>query len=203
MAMMRLSFTPEEFQQLVNYYGFACKVTPEQLKVYLLSLKRRTPSHVTTSGDNRVVADVKTKTGTSAGAGASAETDTGADADINIDSNSSTKAFTLPDLTDRETLLQELMKAESQVASISLKYRESEEKATLLERARGAILEENALLKSELRRLSWENGQLRKGVADPQAPPEIETLDTQEIIKGWGNNSQPKSKSLWERITGK
>lgn len=169
MAMIRLSFTPAEFQQIVDYYGFACKVTPEQLKVYLLSLKRRTTCHAAPSEDTCLNTD------------------------------------TLPDLTDRETLLQELMKAESQVASISLKYRESEEKATLLERARGAILEENALLKSELRRLSWENGQLRKGIADPQVPPEIETLDTQEIIKGWGSNSnsQPKPKSLWDKITGK
>ncbi|HAW70471.1 MAG TPA: hypothetical protein DHD79_04940 [Firmicutes bacterium] len=160
MAMMRLTFTPAEFQQIVDYYGFACQVTPEQLKVYLLSLKRRATWK-------------------------------------NPDTN------TLPDLMDRETLLQELMKAESQLAAFSMKYRESEEKATLLERARGAMLEENSLLKSELRRLSWENGQLRRGVADPQAPPEIETLDTQAIIKGWGNNSQSNAKSLWDRITGK
>ena len=158
--MMRLTFTPAEFQQIVDYYGFACQVTPEQLKVYLLSLKRRATWK-------------------------------------NPDTN------TLPDLMDRETLLQELMKAESQLAAFSTKYRESEEKATLLERARGAMLEENSLLKSELRRLSWENGQLRRGVADPQAPPEIETLDTQAIIKGWGNNSQSNAKSLWDRITGK
>ncbi|HBE07192.1 MAG TPA: hypothetical protein DCY85_11990, partial [Firmicutes bacterium] len=76
MAMMRLTFTPAEFQQIVDYYGFACQVTPEQLKVYLLSLKRRATWK-------------------------------------NPDTN------TLPDLMDRETLLQELMKAESQLAAFS------------------------------------------------------------------------------------
>jgi septal ring factor EnvC (AmiA/AmiB activator) len=184
LAMIRMSFTPAEFQQLVDYYGFACPVTPEQLKVYLLSLKRRTTSQVSTAavtaaGDGCAIA------GTEADAGA--------------------KTSTLPDLTNRETILQELMKAETELASITQKYRESYEKATLLERARGAILEENALLKSELRRLSWENEQLRKGITDPQAPPEIETLDTQEIIKGWGDtrHRHPKTKSLWDRITGK
>jgi len=180
LAKIRMSFTPEEFQQLVDYYGFACEVTPEQLKVYLLSLKRRTTYQgATAAGDNRFNTKAKTD----------------ADADANT--------LTLPDLTDRETILHELMKAESQLASISMKYRESYEKATLLERARGAMLEENALLKKEMRRLSWENGELHKGVANPSAPPEIETLDTQEIIKGWGNNGQPKARSLWDRITRK
>ncbi|HAH95946.1 MAG TPA: hypothetical protein DCL69_03475 [Firmicutes bacterium] len=189
MAMMRLTFTPAEFQQIVDYYGFACEVTSEQLKIYLLSLKRRTTYQAATFENNRV----KTKND----ATTNAKTNTG------TDNHPNTNTITLPDLTDRETILQELMKAESQLASISMKYRESDEKATLLERARGAMLEENALLKKELRRLSWENGQLRQGIADPLAPPEIETLDTQEIIKGWGNSRQPKRKSLWDRITGK
>ena len=182
LAKIRMSFTPTEFQQLVDYYGFTCEVTPEQLKVYLLSLKRRTTFQAATFGDNRAKTEINVDTKTDA----------------------NTNTITLPDLTDRETILQELMKAESQLASISMKYRESDEKATILERARGAMLEENALLKKELRRLSWENGELRRnGAANPQAPPEIETLDTQEIIKGWGNSRQPKAKSLWDRITGK